>query len=738
MEIKDHEIHLLDYWRVLVKRRKVFFAVMALIVGVTVVYSFVATPIYSSAAQILFELEKNPTMTFAEGEGGYVQMKESKEYFNTQTEIIKSRAFADRVVRKLELGKNAYFLGKKEGLNNVPLYGTIKWLGERFSSHFRGASKGKDPFLNVPLEEEVDPALTDIVLDNMGVEIARDTNIMRVVYYDGDPRAAAVMANGIAASYIEHNLDIRVRPFKDAVDWLSAKIVELKGRVETSERVLQRYKEKENIVSFEAKENIITQELSEIISEVVQADAKRQDSEARYKQIKGVIDKPELLTTVPDIMNSLVIQGLRKDELDLKKEISMLSGKYGEKHPQMIKAKTELEMVEKNILDEARKMLNAAKTEYEIAKSREDSLKTRLEEQKQAVLKLSKKAIDFNVVAGEAFSNKEFYELLLKKLQEASLSSGINISNAQVVDRAIISPSPVSPAKAFNVLIAAIVGLFTGVMAVFFVEYMDDTLKTPEDVREFLGAPFLGYVPAFTAGKGDESGLLPVISHPRSPAAEAYRTLRTGIVFSSAQTPLKVILVTSSLPREGKTVTSSNLAAAMAQTGERVILVDGDLRRSDVHNVFGMENSDGLTNLIVENHEIDRVVKKVAAQENLELLTSGAHTPNPAELVGSKKMRELLLSLRERYDRIIIDSPPLMAVSDPIILSDLVDGVIFVVWGGNTGKEPAKDSMRYLSGANARITGVVLNNLAPAKAGSYYYYQYYHTYADAEKNVKPV
>ncbi|MCK4738944.1 MAG: polysaccharide biosynthesis tyrosine autokinase [Deltaproteobacteria bacterium] len=718
----NQEIHLMDYWHILVKRRKVFLAFFLSTVICVATYSFLVTPIYKGTAQILFELNSNPTMSFVEGEGGLLQMKDSREYFNTQAGILKSRAFADRVVRSLELNDSLYFVSAKESKEG----GVISSVLSVIKSFLFGDNEVETlDFPEAFLQNELDPKLTDLVLLSTEVSFGRKSNILDISFSANSPVVAAGMANGIANAYIEHNLDIRVRPFKDAVDWLTAKRSVLRSKVEDSERSLQQYKEGEGIVSFEARENVILQELKELTSQQVRVEAKSQDAEIRYRQIKAVIDKPELLVTVPDIMNNLVIQGIRSSELNLKAKISELSEKYGPKHPQMLKARSELEMVQFNLTSETRKMLNAAKTEYIIAKTREDSLRKKVDDQKDLVLELSRKAIEFNVVSGESISNKRFYTILLGKLQEAQLSSGINVSNAQVVDYSIVPKSPVSPRRGFNILLGILVGLMLGGGAAFFVEYMDKSLKNEEDVESYLGLPFLGYIP-FVANDGTLDGS--IFSDTRSLIAEAYRTLRTSIMFSSIDEPPKVMLVTSAVPGEGKTTTATNLAFSMAKMGEKVVLIDADLRHMKVHDSLGLENKNGLTDIIMGTIETSTALKDLPDTNNLSVITAGTHSPNPAELLSSEKMSMIISELKERFDRIIFDSPPVLAVSDSLTIARKTDGVLFVVNGGTTSRELVSSALRHLVSAKIKTIGVTLNKISMSKSPGYGYYHHYYPY----------
>jgi len=731
MNSQEEEIHLLDYWRILYKRRRVAIIFFCVVVGIVAVYSFTATPIYMGTTQVLVEPDKNQTLNFAEDRTtAIIQAGNPDQYFNTQKEILSSRAFGDRVVRKMQLDKNPYFLDLKNKKNGS----FISLIREKISGLFPEKAKAVDPFPNFALKPELDPALTNIVLKNLTLGIGRRSYIMKINYSSPNPSIAAVMSIGIAGAFLEHSLEIRVKPYRDAAEWLSARLMESKGKVTETEKTLQQYRESTGMVSFEAKENVTTQHLQELVTQLTETESTRQEAGIKYKQIESVIDHPAQLAAVPAIMNNQVIQGLRTDELALKKQLSELSTKFGPKHPQIIKTQSQLDMVQKNIIAEARKMLNSAKTEYEIAKNRELSLRKSIDDQKQEVLNMTRKAINFNVISGEAESNKQFYDLLLKKWQEASLSSGVSISNVQIVDYATIPKSPVKPRRGLYLLLAALVGLFGGALAAFFTDYIDDTIKNADDVDKALGLPFLDIVPL----NKDKKGTLSLVSDPNSAAAESYRTIRTGLMLSSPSQPSKVIILTSAVPNEGKTTVSANLAVAMSQMGEKVLLVDGDLRKSDLHKYFDLSFDLGLSDVIIDPTNLPRAIKSSAQYPHLDIIAGGTKAPSPLELLGSEQMKTFIAQMKGKYDRVIIDSPPLLAFSDPLVLSSLADGVIMVVWGGETSRTIIQKAIQLLKGIDTRIIGVVLNKIDTTRKDYYYYYPYYYSYyySDGEKKKK--
>lgn len=728
---REEEFHLLDYWKIVKRRRATVAAVSGTVLGLAALYAFTAAPVYQGTAQLLVDTEKNQTLNFADG-AAVIQKRDPAEYFNTQKEIMSSRLFVDRVVRKLQLDKHPYFLEQKaKALEDAG--GGLRALKRAIAGLFPERGKPLAPPPDPAVAPELDPLLIDIVLANLASEAPQLSTVMRIKYTAAEPGVAASLANGVATTLIEYNLALRVKPYQDAAEWLSARLVDSKAKVEESEKLLQRYREGTGVVSFESKESVITQQLQELVTQLVQTEARKQEAQVKYNQLLSVVNSPERLASVPDIMNNSVIQGLRKDDLDLQRQLSEVSEKLGPKHPQIIRLNSQLDTVKQGIVAEARKMLSTAKTELEIASSREASLRQTIAGQTRDVLDLSRKAIDFNVIAGESASNRQFYDLLLKKLQEASLSSGINVSNLQIVDYAVAPTEPLKPRRGLILALAAILGLFGGLFVAFFAEYMDDTIRTAADVEKTLKLPFLDVVPLSGAGDGP----LFIASDPKSVIAESFRTIRTGVLLSMVDKPLQVVLVTSAIPNEGKTTVSANLALAMVNSGDRVLVVDTDLRRHNLHELFGLAPEPGLTNLLAAPATAG-AIREIPGHPGLSILTGGTQAPNPSELLGSQRMKELIAEARGRFDRIILDAPPLRVFSDALVLSQIADGVILVTWGGSTPRPLIQQSVDSLRGVKANILGVVLNKIDVREHHEYYapYYASYYAEAKGGKRQK--
>lgn len=729
MDIVQHdEKHLRDYLLILVKRRQIAASVFAIIVATMVAYLYSVTPIYQGSAKLMVNNERSSTLTFGEGGTAIIQQKNMDDYYISQAAIIKSRMFADRVVRKLQLDKHSYFKELK-GRPKIGFKATI-------SSYFADkADKSGERKTEKSSSQELDPFITDQLLQNISLETDPHSSVMQIRFTATNAAVAAEIANGIALEFIANDLDMKLKPARDAAEWLSSRLVESRAKVGESESTLQRYREGKGIVSFESKENVINQKLTELTSQYLQAENKRQEAELKYRQIQSVIDKPELLTTVSDVMNNAVVTALRTDELSLRRQISELSEKYGDKHPQITKTKSQLEMVKNNINLEARKMLGAAKSDFDLALSRQKSISRVLEEQKREVLDLSRKAIDFNVIAGESGSNRQFYDLLLKKLQEASLTAGMSVTNIHIIDHAAVNNNPIKPNSGKILKMALMLGLFGGIFVVMFVEYMDDTIKTAEEIDRAVKLPLLDIVPLTDISS--ESGSHFVLNDPKSNAAEAFRTIRTGIMLSALNSdPLKVLLVTSATPNEGKSTVATNLAVAMSQMGERVLLIDVDMRRHNLHEFFDVDNSIGISDLLMDSSQLSVAVKKIEKIPNLYVLTGGSLAPNPSELLGTDLFRSLIAAMRDKYDRVILDSPPLMAFSDSLVLSRLSDGVILVLWGAKTPRSTFIKAADSLKGVGARIIGVVMNKIDTTRHLSYGYYSYYYSDKKGSKKNK--
>jgi len=447
---------------------------------------------------------------------------------------------------------------------------------------------------------------------------------------------------------------------------------------------------------------------------------------------------PELLDSIPEVLSNDLVKEIKKMEVNLYNQMSELSKKYGSNHPKMVAIESELVDLNKRKASEAQRVVHSLRNEYQLAVAREESLKNALAGQKTETLDLNKKAVQYGALKRQAESTRNIYDLLIRRFKETSLTEEMKAGNIRMVDKAEVPTSPVKPNKKLNVLLAMIVGLTLGVGIAFFLEYLDNTIKLPDEVKDQLGIPYLGPAPAFEmepSANGKRPDLVTIHS-PKSTASESFRGIRTSILFSSADAAPQVLLVTSAGPSEGKTICASNLAVTMAQSGSKVLVLDCDMRRPRIHKVFNIGREIGASGVLIGQNGLKEAIITTDI-ENLDVLPVGQIPPNPSEILGSHKMAQMLETLKQSYDRIIMDSPPVTAVTDAIVLSKLVDGVILIVRAGDTPKQVIQNAISQLRAVNAHILGAVLNGIQTGK-DSYYYYQYYYYYYgdDGERKKK--
>jgi polysaccharide biosynthesis transport protein len=512
---------------------------------------------------------------------------------------------------------------------------------------------------------------------------------------------------------------------------------DLKAKVERADEALQAFGSKHDIISLDEKGNVTLQRLTDLNDALTKAESERMAKEALYKQTKD-----RTFDSLPSILENKLIMDLKQAYIQLEAQYMKLSETYKPEYPEMVRLKQQMQAIQKRIDGELAKIIAAIKNDYESSLRKEALLRQAFEEQKARVIEMKDKAIQYNILKREADTNKELYKGLLQRMKETGVSAGIMASNIQVVDQAELPARPYKPNKQLNLLLAAVVGLFLGVGLAFFLEYLDNTVKTPEDVEQLIRLPAFGMVPeiSYERRRRVESGTsypveLITFGHPKSMLSEAYRNIRTSILLSFSERPPKSIAISSPNPAEGKTTTVINTAIALSQTGVQVLLIDADMRKPRIHKIFREENGAGLSNFLSGNAALDSVIKK-SDIPNLYYIPSGPIPPNPSELIGSKLFKNMMESLGERFDHIVLDSPPVLGFADAIILSTSVEGVILVVSGGKTPRETLQRAKEVLHQVNAKILGVVINRIDIQRSDYGYYYYRYHYYYGKERKKK--
>ncbi len=693
----EEELHLRDYWKIIVKYRWFVLSFFVIVVTLGAVWTFMQRPIYRATSTIWIEKEAPKVVSFQE----VLSVDTSTtDYYQTQYQILQSQTIARKVIFKLKLFQHPEF---------VFLDGTPVEMPKSYN--------------------DIDIGIVNLFLSKLKVEPVRNSRIVKISYETYMPELSALIANTISDVYIEQSLETKTGVSQEAVTWLQKKIEELRQKVETSEMKVQKYKEENQIISIEEKETITAQRLNELNQQLMDAEVKRVEAETRYMNLKRLSKDREMIQSTPEVIGNSFIQSLKAQEVALEKEYAEMSEKYGPKHPKLVRLRSQLDEIKGRINLEVQKIINSIKTEYEVAKAREETIKKAFEEMKKEAQEFNKKSVEFGVLKRQAESDRQMYEILLKRLNEASVGEDIQAVNVRIVDRAVVPRHPVKPRKLLNIALSILIGLSLGVGLAFFFEYLDNTFRTPEDVEDILAIPFLGIVPDIKLKEGETEDVRDLIVErkTRSTSAEAFRSIRTNLLLSSAEHRPGVILVTSPGPFEGKSLISINLALILAQTGERVLLIDGDMRKPRIHKVFGLGDLKGLSTLLTGHSDIKEVIFESGIQ-NLYLLPSGPKPPNPAELLASGRMAEIITELRKRFEYMVIDSPPLIAVTDSALLSKIVDGVVMVLKAGQTTKEIAKRASKNLREINAKIIGAILNDVDFERDRYYYYYPYYYKY----------
>jgi capsular exopolysaccharide synthesis family protein len=738
------EVHLRDYWLTLVKHRKLILTALLAVLTASLIYLFTAVPVYRATTQILIE-RANPNIFSAQEM--FAIDPSGQDFYQTQYKVLESRAIARDVINRLRLDRHPEYQTSVNG--GFSLFAPLKWISDLFSDQIHGDDKSSrtyeatQPADNVSaMKPESDSELIKAFHDRLKIQPVRNSRIVEISFESIDPRLAALGANTVAQAYIDWNLGLRIKSSQSASLFLDEQVKQAKQRLEASEQAIQQYREKYGVSLMAIKtddgrqsQDLSRQRLSKVNSQLLDATNRRIEAEIKYRKALDLIKDSETADSIPEVAMSPVIISMKDKEVQMIREKTVKAGKYGPKHPEMVALNEELENLRKLKKQEIKNIVDSLKANYDISLKQERQLSQALQASEGETINRDKIAIQFQVLQQEAESNRQLYDLLLKRLKESSVTEENRTVNIHIIDRAEVPVKAAWPPKTKGMLLALVIGLMLGVGLAFFAEFIDDTVKSPDDIEKRFGIPYLGSVPHFengTAGK-KESDLL-VLNNPKSQAAEAYRGLRTGILFSTPDRSPRAILVTSATSSEGKTLTSINIALVMALAGEKTLLVDLDMRRPRIHKSLNVSNEKGISNILVGGGDW-RSFARDSMIPNLHFIPSGPISPNPAELIASERMKRLVTEWTEVYDRVILDTAPIVAVTDPVLLSRLVDGTVILIHSGVTSHHIIASAVRQIRDVQGRVLGAVLNDVDTHNSG-YYYYHYYHHYYYGEGDKK--
>src|ERR1051325_5046 len=751
----DNEVHLLDHWRAIRKRLWLVIGIVALITMLAVVYVARKPDFYEAQARVQVDLEESGNLV--NNTRPLYGPTDDPIYFNTQLQILVSPGLVRPVLPPLDPEPNPDFF---KGAQRQSTWQTLlRMVG--LGSKPQEPPKAPD---QLPLattvsqgtaREELNEAkrlapYVNTIIGGLKVEPVKEargyykeTRLIDIKFTHDVPDVTSKIVNAIAETYVFSNLEKRTEANSTTGDFLQKRIAELQQQIRTSEERLVNYAKNNQIISLDPNQNTVVERLAGLNQQLLQAENERKTAEAAYNAAKS-----------PDAANALVDDGgkqngdLEAKLIELRQKRALLLVDATEEAPEVKEVDQQITELDKQLKDlRSRKsatLLTNLNTRYQQALEREQSLRKAFEQQRAQTLSQNEAAINYRIIQQEIETNKSLLNGLLQGAKENDVVMAGKPNNISIVDYALTPDAPVAPNRARTVIAAFFLSIGLGVGLALFFEYLDDTVHSTEEVERVLHLPALAVIPSVGSaarrrvlpgstalqkqnGNGASNSELLLNVDGRSPLAEAYRHLRTSLLLSTVGRAPKSLLVTSSLPGEGKTTTAVNTAISLAQTGASVVIIDADMRRPRLQSIFDMQGQQGLSSILSSDTSADEMLAMVRNNEEsgLNILTSGPIPPNPAELLGSDQMRRLLSVLQANYTHVVIDSPPVSSFTDGVLISTMVDGVLLVVHGGKSSRHIVRRSKQLLNDVGAKIFGVVLNNIN-LQSHDYYYYQSYY------------
>ncbi|VAX06199.1 Tyrosine-protein kinase [hydrothermal vent metagenome] len=715
--LEEDEIDLREYWRVIMRHKSSIFGLAFLAAILSALVVFAMKPIYSSTVTLLIEPGSANVVSIEDVYGD----SDTSTYYKTQHEILESRLLITKVIAKLNLQENPEFLpDESEPLISIDWRA---WIKELLPDNTIPEEPGIDEY------EAFNAELIKDFSARLSVAPVRKSQLVKISFEANNRKLAAQVANTLANTYIESDMEARLEMTSTASNWLTERLVTLKSNLQQSENELQAYREKEELLEAGGVSTLSTRQLQDLNEKLVLATQQRATAEISLKQIKSLAgESPDKLGAIPAVLNDDLVGSLKHSESDMQREVSALAKRYGPMHPEMIQAKANLAKATQNVNRRIRSVTNGVEKEYQIAMAAESSLKRSLQRAKGEMQNINRKGYKLGVLEREVESNRQLYKLFLNRFKETKETSGLEQVRARIVDPAEPSIKPIKPKKQLIVLIATLISGFLGILLAFLFEHLDNTIKKASDLEDRLHLPVLGLLPKLDLKKHKTASPLSYAKgNKQSFFSESIRTIRTAMLLSGLDDPYKVILVTSSVPGEGKSAVATTLAESMGEL-HKVLLIDADMRRPTIAKTWDFDpRSPGLSEFIAESAQLSECVYQIQ-DSNVHIMPSGTVPPNPLALLSSNRFTTALDHLGKNFDHIIIDSAPCLAVSDALVLSRCASGVILVVKADATPYPVAQDAIKRLHQSNARIIGGVLNNVSKSKKGGYGNYGKYSYY----------
>jgi capsular exopolysaccharide synthesis family protein len=719
-EFEEREIHLRDYLRIMVKRKYLILTVLGLVFCAVVIKTYTTKPIYTASSQVL--LERNLGSKGLEN----ASYRWEPDFLDTQAEIIQSAGVAKKVVQSLQLATRYrhYFFKDTEEVSLLDavrktlssfIQPVKKLLSARSGEESENGSSGlPSPQIEPKTDEEI---IAGIIQGGLRVSPGKNSKVVSISYSASSPVMAKLVADAVVKAYMDEILEIKLSTSSYSVKWMTDKAQEEREKLEHSERELQQFMRENDLVTVENKLTVQPQKLSEFGRQISTAETEKKELQDLLAQIKAAKNDLETLEKIPNLASSEVLKSIRERIYKARQTVEELSKKYGPKHPKMIKANDELRILNNEKRYEVDRILSSITNSYDLASSKEKSLKELLAGTKAEMLNMNEKFMQYQIMKRDVDSNRVMYETLQASIKKEGVTEQSQSVNIWVISKAELPGSPSKPNTKRNLMLGLILGLFSGIGLSFFIEYLDNTIKDGAELEDKFGFSVLGSIEEIR-GKTDDIESF-IQNNPLSPVAESYRLIRSGLLLSSAGTPPKTILITSMSEKEGKTSTTANLARILAQGGKNVLVIDCDLRRPRMQKVFGIQTENGLSSYL-SGGSLEGLVQQVPG-EAINLICSGPIPPSPAELLGSDNMKQLVDGMTAQFDFVLLDSPPVQSVTDSLSLCQYVDGTIIVVRAGKTTNEMLESGLKKLKDVQAHVFGFVINGIHKHDTGSYYY-----------------
>ena len=776
----QNSFQLLDYWNAIRKRLWLVIGIALLMTTITAIYVARKPDIFMAKAVVQVDLEQaNPDLVTSERR---MPTAADPSYFNTQLQLLSSESLLRRVVKEHNLDSNKEFQKAKNEESGSSLRSLLKAVGLASGDKPKETKAigevSENNTSSVVSSDEVAEAIrlapfVEIIRKNIGVDPVResrasfkDTRLIDVTYRDTDPEFAAFVANSIVETFTKANQEKRSGTNRKTNDFLEKRVADLRTEIKNNENKLVELNRNAGIIKTDGEQTIVVDRLSGLNKQLLEAENQRKNAEAQYLSVSKSPDAVKSLTeeqmaryiTECETGIRTITNEAQKKIADLKAERAKLLEEYQESadvvkqiDSQIVSLQTSIDKAVKQNEDElqnyrgktSKVIVENLKTKYLQAKDQEEKIRASFDQQYNQAQAQDQSAVNIKLLQQNIETNKGFLENLSKQQRENDVIAVGTDNNISVAEIAIPQNTPIAPRRLTTVAAAFFLSTLFGLGLALFLEYLDDTIRTTEEIESYLQLPALAAIPTIDSmpkrrlllvGANSENNPngkseLLIDSDKNSALAEAYRQLRTSILLSTAGHAPKSLLVTSSLPAEGKTTTAINTAISLAQTGAKVLIIDADMRRPRLHSVFNISNGKGLSTLLSSDLAVDKIKESVQFEDatKLYLLPSGPIPPNPAELLGSVQMSNLLKILGEKFTHVVVDSPPIASFTDGVLIASMVDGVLLVVHAGKSSRQVVRRSRQLLQDIGVKIFGVVLNNVNLNSQDNYYYYQsYYH------------